>query len=437
MRAHPQARIPVAGRPTVPSDAGSDRCPRANRLAPVVVDTAMIPPTAVVNLFCFLLPPVAVLSSNAVVPLLTLFGLVAGLRGWWESGHLPWPDRTIGIAIVALLLWMAVASLWTSDVARALVLVVRLGVLLLAGLVLLKFIWWRTTEERLKAARWLLYGFGLGVAIFLIEHFLDFPIYRFLTGIDPSEPVNLSRLNRAATSLAMLTWPLAATTFLNPNRPWSRAASLAVAPVVLVTESATAQIAILVGCLFVCVARLHFVLARRLLLVATLLGISVAPLIAHELYEQGVTDWKILPPSAQHRIYIWNFVSDRIAEREAFGWGFDASRNIPNFGVPDFWENGGDVVPLHPHNAALQVWLELGAAGTVIVLAVLVLLWIRMDALPDPARIAAHGLYVTTLSAAMTGYGIWQSQWIAAILAVAALIPLGVGEVPTTAARRN
>lgn len=397
----------------------------------------MISPSAIAPLFCFLLPPVAVLSSNAVVPLLLLFGLLAGLRGWWESGRLPRPDRAIGIPIVALLLWMAVASLWSFDISRALILVVRLGVLLLAGLVLFEFIRRRTTEERLKAARWLLYGFGLGVAIFLIEHFLDFPIYRFLTGIDPSEPVHLSRLNRAATSLAMLAWPLAATTFLNPDRPWLRAASLAVAPVVLVTESVTAQIAILVGCLFVCVARLHFVLARRLLLVATLFGISVAPLIAHELYEQGVMDWQILPPSAQHRIYIWNFVSDLIAERKAFGWGFDASRNMPNFGVMNFQENDGDVVPLHPHNAALQVWLELGAAGMVIVLAVLVLLWIRMDALPDPARIAAHGLYVTTLSVAMTGYGIWQSQWIAAILAVASLIPLGVGDEPTTAARRN
>ena len=65
--------------------------------------------------------------------------------------------------------------------------------------------------------------------------------------------------------------------------------------------------------------------------------------------------------SAGHRLLIWSFTGDRIAERPLTGWGLDASRAIP--GGRDPIRPGEAWMPLHPHNAALQLWLELGAPG--------------------------------------------------------------------------
>ncbi len=68
--------------------------------------------------------------------------------------------------------------------------------------------------------------------------------------------------------------------------------------------------------------------------------------------------------SAGHRLLIWSFVGDRIAEHPLRGWGLDSSRAIPGGRDPirpdETW------LPLHPHNAPLQLWLELGVPGAVL-----------------------------------------------------------------------
>ncbi|MDC0033942.1 AIR synthase-related protein, partial [Alphaproteobacteria bacterium] len=80
--------------------------------------------------------------------------------------------------------------------------------------------------------------------------------------------------------------------------------------------------------------------------------------------------------STAHRLKIYEFSSRKISQRPLLGWGMDASRSIPGGDkrakIYDCRQNGeittinlGGFVPLHPHNASLQVWLELGAVGAV------------------------------------------------------------------------
>ena len=116
--------------------------------------------------------------------------------------------------------------------------------------------------------------------------------------------------------------------------------------------------------------------------------------------------------SAGHRLLIWSFAGDRIAERPVTGWGLDSSRAIP--GGDDPIRPGEPWMPLHPHNAALQVWLELGAPGAVLFALMAAIAW---GALADvewpPLFAAAAG---ASLTVAFVGcfatYGIWQEWWI-------------------------
>lgn len=126
-----------------------------------------------------------------------------------------------------------------------------------------------------------------------------------------------------------------------------------------------------------------------------------APSLARLLPPQGARQG-LLPPSWSHRERIWRFVADRIFERPLTGHGLDASRGF------------GDSVPLHPHNGALQIWLELGGPGAMLAAALWLWLAWRITAMSDRAeRAAAAGaLAAYTLIGALS-FGVWQEWWLA------------------------
>jgi O-antigen ligase len=145
-----------------------------------------------------------------------------------------------------------------------------------------------------------------------------------------------------------------------------------------------------------------------------------------------------LPESAAHRLLIWDFVSGHVAERPLLGWGMESSRAIPGgTGHPTAamlaeygltakagWFTNAQLLPLHPHNLALQVWLELGAMGALLMALLLALLALRAEGG------AACGSYAAGLVIAMLSYGAWQYWWVAALLlaSVAAATPAGTAQ---------
>jgi O-antigen ligase len=151
--------------------------------------------------------------------------------------------------------------------------------------------------------------------------------------------------------------------------------------------------------------------------VATLFG---SPFAAGLAQQAGLTavDW--LPATAQYRLHIWTVVSDRIAQRPLFGWGFDASPDLPAQDDQPFRPRD-KIIPSHPHNGALQIMVETGLVGSLLTLALLFLLARRIDALAPAPRACAAAMLVTVLGIAATAYGVWQSHWLAMIGAAAAL----------------
>ncbi len=116
--------------------------------------------------------------------------------------------------------------------------------------------------------------------------------------------------------------------------------------------------------------------------------------------------------SAGHRLLIWSFAGDRIAERPFIGWGLDSARAIP--GGKDEIRPGENWLPLHPHDAALQLWLELGAPGAALFALFVGLLWLRLAEAPWPPlyAAAAGGSLTAALVVVVAGWGIWEEWWI-------------------------
>jgi O-antigen ligase len=127
------------------------------------------------------------------------------------------------------------------------------------------------------------------------------------------------------------------------------------------------------------------------------------------------------------------------------GWGFDASRDLP--GSDAIAYKGGAHLPLHPHNAALQIWLELGIPGVLIAAGIVIQLLRGLVGFAPRRRAAATGAAVLTMYGliALMSFGIWQNWWVVtawlaaliAAIAMAADAPQPPGALSRPLPRRH
>jgi len=130
-----------------------------------------------------------------------------------------------------------------------------------------------------------------------------------------------------------------------------------------------------------------------------------------------------IPLSLEHRLRMWAYSWERIAQSPWIGQGFDASRSYQD----TFKERGGItmvIVSLHPHNAAVQIWLELGAIGAVLsaaIVAAFIKPALSFAQTPERATALAGTICASALFG-LTTIGVWQYWWLGSIfIAVAAL----------------
>jgi len=378
----------------------------------------------VLAVFALLLAPLGLLADKAVVPL----ALAAALAGGVAAGPqaLPWRvlDRSLAAAVGLLIAWCLVASAWSFHPLAAAALALRVGVLLVALLYLAGLAQRLEEAQRRRVRLAFCLGFVAAVLVLAVELAFGGPILTLLRGAAGSDYATASRLNRGVSATAILVWPLTALLWQRGPRWLALAVPPAVLGLVLLSQSSASVLALGAGVLAAVLAGLGRPLARplaravmALAVVATLFG---SPFAAGLAQQAGLTavDW--LPATAQYRLHIWTVVSDRIAQRPLFGWGFDASPDLPAQDDQPFRPRD-KIIPSHPHNGALQIMVETGLVGSLLTLALLFLLVRRIDALAPAPRACAAAMLVTVLGIAATAYGVWQSHWLAMIGAAAAL----------------
>ncbi len=281
--------------------------------------------------------------------------------------------------------------------------------------------------ERRSAARALVGGLAAAIALMAVELAADAPVHRLATGLGPDDPVSPSRYNRAASALVILSWPAAAWLWGEGRRGAAAALVLAAAGVAFAGESLSAQVA---SILAVAAAGAAAVAPGAVLWtgVAAAAGFSaLAPWVF-----LALPDWirpvaHLLPGSAMHRVEIWHFSAGAVFEAPVLGHGFGAIRDfvpapetLARYARLEEWTS-------HPHNAPIQLWLDLGAVGLALAAA---LAWFAVRparGLPPPWRAAALAAAAATAFTAMVSFGAWQETWLGmvgmALLAFRALAP--------------
>ena len=221
--------------------------------------------------------------------------------------------------------------------------------------------------------------------------------------------------NRGLSYAMLLSWPVAA--YLAGQQRWKAAVFvLCLVPALYLTSSRAAQLAVVVGLGVWGVACVAPRLAR------VVLGIFLVACVAWPLGAQWVFShhqaWLAhLPYSWLHRSEIWDFMSYRIQERPWLGWGVGSSHLLlPALPHGDLYVFAKGPVG-HPHNAFVQLWVELGVLGPVLGLGFAFVMLQRAARLPVPLVPFGLGAFTAALALALVAYDFWaDSLWAVFVL---------------------
>jgi O-antigen ligase len=370
----------------------------------------------------FVLPPLLALASRGAAALEGLAGLCAFGLVLTRPAAYPTRLRHPAMLLAFLVGWGALSACWSIDPDRSLLLAARLLGIFAAGLALAAGAARVERPQRLLGL--LLAGGALGIAAAAGDQVTGGRVNALV-----HDRVYLpAETNQVMIALAILALPAVAAMWPRRRALAVTAGLVAVAAIALSVDE-SAKLGIVLAVVIGAFAYWRHRAAARVLVFASMLFVILAPLtlpqLAHMPRVFDAVD--VFKESAGHRLLIWSFVGNRIAGHPVLGWGLDSSRAIPGGGIVirpphETW------LPLHPHNAALQVWLELGAVGVLPFVALLALLWYRIAgaAWPRLYAAAAAGSLAAALTVAFLSYGVWQEWWLGTLaLAMFAVLALG------------
>ena len=234
------------------------------------------------------------------------------------------------------------------------------------------------------------------------------------------EPFYLDRNVAAMTLLvpagvvALLAWLPRAV-----SRPFAIGAVVVAGVIAAISTSGAATLAAVSG-LIVALAGWRWPLqtSRSLMAVVTV-GVVLAVPLGHLPSKLGMETAPWVSPSARERAMIWDRTASAVLRNPLLGIGVQSTR----FQEADRKEVVGlsgarRQLGWHAHNFVLQTWLELGAAGALLLLAFALAMLRTIEALAPSHRPAAFSLFAMVLAIGVTGWGLWQ-PWLIAVFGTA------------------
>lgn len=391
----------------------------------------------------FLAPLMSVISMKGMVILtstLGLFGLIFTTTRKIRPGKF---NVIISATLFCISLYGFVSAAWSPDSAHSLNIAMRIALMFLSIIMMNIFVSELKDDIINKIPAIFISGFTLSIVFVISEYVTSQAIFDSLDhwnadifgGKYTGDGLDINRLNRGVDAVSLFMWP-ALFLLWNRFRLYSLVLPLSFFLLMrfLGTENDTLSIVVICGSIAACTACILKEKVKWLLSAMIVILTILFPFIIDSV-DKHLPERESLPPfmgehfgnhifAGQHRLFIWRFVNDRIGEKPVLGWGMQSSRRIGNMGVVPY--NIGSyaepekatVIPLHPHNAFMQLRLELGIPGVLLAAFLfLYILW-RCDFRDRKNAAIISGLYTSTLLMLMTRYGLWQTQWLATIAIV-------------------
>ena len=340
-------------------------------------------PTGVIAFVVFIFPSLVAYLNRST----TLFFALAALAALWHTIKTkPSPPIKLNPILCLYILWGTLSVFWEYDHGLALPESLQLVGLLLGGALLFRTVSSLPSDQTQLIRTAAIVGAVVALSLLLIDWATDCAVLKTTHHLRQKEDFLGCYLPREKSLPAILS-------IVTPllvgwaGRNWARLAFAFafIGGVVVagkISDSHSTSLALAVAAIVWLGAQIvgPKIMGRFVAAFAVLLVLSaplLPPLLPQPKELAESTPW--VPNSTRHRIMIWQFTADRIAERPVLGWGLNGSRSIPgNTGKTEIWlqdPNGirpafpllQDNLPLHPHNFALQIWLETGGIGALLV----------------------------------------------------------------------
>lgn len=375
----------------------------------------------------FLFIPLSIMAPHGVVWEIIIAGLI-GL--YYSRTHtLEKLPKPMVVVLFMIPLWGLLSSLWSKYSIHSLT-----SSLKIFALVFLGIFWCRLTlslppniKKYLMQA--LLVGLLTGIVFLLIEEWLGSP-WRYFWN-----KTSAKAFAQGSLMISLVAWPVILWILQRPySFSWRLSMLVSLLAVVFLTllqiECDTSYIGLLLGiCVFLGTLYLPRLTSWGMRLFVPLIIISFPIISLYAFKPEYIPTYNKYIHSASYidRMYIWNDVTNSIVEHPWLGIGMDGSRSHEKTQLIREWkytnENGKVIknqtacFPIHPHNAILQLWLELGFLGVIMgtLLAYLALFYIYKTNLSPIEKAIRAGLFTNAFLVVWVNLGFWQNWWISGL----------------------
>jgi exopolysaccharide production protein ExoQ len=272
--------------------------------------------------------------------------------------------------------------------------------------------------SRVRTWGWWLFAGSLAVACVMI-------VYELHTGLALRRDLGMRAVsfifNRPVLTILVCLAPVLA--FLSARGPIGCLVAAVAAGLAVLAEqtsnSGAATLGLLVGGFTFVASLLASGWMRRLAMGAVVAVFAAAPFL-------GTVGDRLIPASvhqeladshSRDRVDIWMSFGAAIREQPILGGGFGVSPRMADTPVATAVPPERRVLlgVGHPHNAAVQIWAELGIVGAALAAAILILVLQALGRVPRPRVAAMLALLAGICAVSLVGHGAWQGWWAAAI----------------------
>lgn len=370
------------------------------------------------NAFFALLPAAAISGAMALPLILGLAGAGA-VRPRHIMQAFENKDKALWL-LLAFAAWVVISALWSANHDSAawlkLLVLVPLGLAFIAAT--------SAPSARMQTFAGVQASLIVIIALLALEVFADMPLNRAAQPVENAFAASRN-ISRATTVLVGIVWGGIGGLILLGGTARRVFAGLALAATGVLVTAQAAETANLAAFFIGAAGFAAAFAAPRVALLTVTTGLSAWLLAAPFLTPLLLNSPRLLealPYSWAARIGIWDYVCTQIAERPLIGHGLDAARMVEDRIFIQGIESRA--VPVHPHSASLQIWLETGAIGAILAAAALFAGGLALSrALRDQraAAAAAAGTIAALGFIANISFSLWQEWWLATLFIAAAI----------------
>ncbi|HBR68285.1 MAG TPA: hypothetical protein DEA55_02795 [Rhodospirillaceae bacterium] len=383
------------------------------------------------------MPLLAFFSPRLMAYVPGVIGIIGIVGGFFLTRSRPVVPKSALFWVAAIVALAGISALWSRDVGFALEKTMKIALILFPGLLLLS-VAMALKPERVKPYLWLLpLGVALAALFNIAELYFDLPFHRLVRGLSVDEEIGRAPANRsifctvaAFFACVPVIYRIPAFAGMTPKGafPHIVVAVLAVLVITMLalSEGQSNQLCFILALLSLLLFPYKFKPAWMILAAIFAVLILTAPWTVQIMFKTvaaSVTKGSWLAEAyAPNRLEIWDFVARYALQSPIFGYGVEATRLTQDFDTHKIYHP--DSMILHPHNFALQLWMEYGAIGAVFGSVFLGDLLRRISRLPGQAARVTLPVFLCFLSVAATGYGMWQGWWLGEMMYMLALTVL-------------